>query len=74
LAKTRFDDPDLLFDRFDRNGDDVITPDEIPEQMKMILKLQNIEIPARVTRQEFPKLMEEMRKKFQPKPKPKPDK
>ena len=71
LAKTRFDDPDLLFDRFDRNGDDVITADEIPEQMKVILKLNGIPIPEKVTRKEFPVLMEEMRKKFQPKPKKK---
>jgi hypothetical protein len=70
LAKVPFDDPDLLFDRFDRNGDDVITPDEIPEQMKTFLKLAGVKIPDKVTRAEFPALMAEMLKKFE-KPKKK---
>jgi hypothetical protein len=65
LAKLRFDDPDLLFDRFDRNGDEVITPDEIPEQMKPFLKLAGKELPEKLTREEFKKLYTEMRKKFE---------
>lgn len=74
IAKLRQDDPDLLFDRFDRNGDDVITPDEIPDQMKPLLKLNNVELPEKITRAEFGKMFEELRKRFtRPRP-PQPDK
>ncbi|HWG43713.1 MAG TPA: redoxin domain-containing protein [Gemmataceae bacterium] len=60
-----------LFERLDRNGDNVITPDEIPEQLKVYLKLQGIKIPERITAKEFLPVYEELRKRFQ-KPKAKP--
>jgi hypothetical protein len=69
LAKIPFDDPDRLFDHFDRNGDEVITPDEIPNEMKAFLKPAGIQLPERMTREEFKKMYEEMRKRFAPKKK-----
>ena len=66
LAKLPFDDPDQLFDRFDRNGDEVITIDEIPEQMKPFLKLAG-PLPEKITREKFKELFTEMRQKFAPK-------
>lgn len=65
LAKLRFDDPDLLFDRFDRNGDDLIMPNEIPDQMKPFMKLNGIQVPEKMNREEFKKMFAEMRKRFQ---------
>lgn len=64
---------DLLFDRFDRNADDFITPDEIPDRMKPLLLLQGIKT-QKMDRAEFAKMFEEMRKKFPQKPRPTEDK
>ncbi len=64
VAKIRQDDPDLLFDRFDRNGDDVITPDEIPDQLKSFLKMNNIQIPEKLTREQFKVMFDDLRKRF----------
>lgn len=61
---------DLLFDRLDRNGDDVITPDEIPDQMKPFILVQGVKVPEKLTRAEFAKMFEEMRKRFPQKPRP----
>ncbi len=73
LAAAKVDPAEKMFDRLDRNGDDVITPNEIPEQFKLYLKVQGIKIPERITREEFGPIYEEMRKRFQ-KPKAKEDK
>jgi mono/diheme cytochrome c family protein len=56
---------DALFDRLDRNGDDVITMDELPEQFRQGLALTGAKLPDKLTREEFKKLYEEMRKRFQ---------
>jgi mono/diheme cytochrome c family protein len=72
LARRKTDPAEQMFERLDRNGDDVITPDEIPEQLKLYLKLQGIKIPERITHEEFGPVFEELRKRFQ-KPKPKPE-
>jgi hypothetical protein len=72
LARRKPNPADEMFDRLDRNGDDVITPNEIPEQFKPLLMLQGIKVPERITREEFGAVFEEMRKRFQ-KPKAKPD-
>jgi thiol-disulfide isomerase/thioredoxin len=69
LAREPVHPAEQMFDRLDRNGDDVITPDEIPEQFKLYLKLPGVKMPDRITRKEFLPLFEEMRKRFQ-KPKP----
>ncbi len=67
LAKTPVDPADLFFDRFDHNGDDVLTADEIPEQMKPMLLLNGVKLPEKMTREEFRKVYAEMRKRFQKK-------
>jgi peroxiredoxin len=65
LAREKASDAEKLFERLDRNGDDAITPDEIPQELKLYLKLQGIKIPDRITREEFGPIYEEMRKRFQ---------
>lgn len=65
LAREPIHPADELFDRLDRNGDDVITPDEIPQQFKLGLKLQGIKVPERITRKEFLPMYEELSKRFQ---------
>jgi hypothetical protein len=73
LAKNPPHPADLMFDRLDHNGDDVLTPDEIPEQLKPLLLAGGVKLPEKLTREEFRKLYEEMRKRMQPKPpEPKP--
>ena len=72
LAKNPPSQADQFFDRLDVNGDDLITPDEIPERMKLMLLAGGVKLPEKVTREEFRTLFEEMRKRFQPKkPEPK---
>ncbi len=71
LAREKVDPADLMFDRFDRNADGFVTPDEIPEQMRLILKGAGVQLPERVNQEQFRTLYAEMRKRFQrPAPKP----
>jgi peroxiredoxin len=53
---------DLIFDRLDVNGDDVITPDELPEQLKLAATFANFELPKKMTRKDFEKLFEQLGK------------
>jgi thiol-disulfide isomerase/thioredoxin len=71
LAREKANPADVMFDRLDRNGDDIITADEVPERLKQFLKLQGYKMPERVTRKEFGAVYEELRKRL-PKPKSKP--
>ncbi len=64
LAKNPPRPADAMFDRLDRNGDDVITPDELPPQAKPFMEAAGLKIPERMTREEFVKFYEEMRKLF----------
>jgi hypothetical protein len=68
LAKNPPSQADLFFDRLDRNGDDVITPDEIPERLEPLLAPAGGKLPEKITREEFAKLFEEMRKRLPKKP------
>jgi acetyl esterase/lipase/peroxiredoxin len=68
LAKNPPSQADLLFDRLDRNGDDVVTADELPERLKPLLMAAAGKVPEKMTREEFAKLYEEMRKRFPRKP------
>ena len=70
LAKNPPTMADKFFERLDVNGDDVITADEIPAQMRAIVLLNGVKVPDKMTREEFGKFFEDMRKHFQ---KPKPD-
>jgi thiol-disulfide isomerase/thioredoxin len=73
LAKTPPKQSDLFFDRFDVNGDGVLTTDEIPEKMKALAPLAGFKIPDKMTRDQFEKIYDEMRKRFkQPKIEPNP--
>jgi thiol-disulfide isomerase/thioredoxin len=67
LAKNPPSEADLLFDRFDRNGDDVITRDELPQQMMPFLLASGVKLPDKLTREEFKKMFEEMRQRMQKK-------
>jgi acetyl esterase/lipase/peroxiredoxin len=66
LAKNPPKQSDLMFDRLDINGDDVITPDEIPERLRPLLQVGGIKLPEKMTREEFAKLFEEMSGRFGP--------
>jgi hypothetical protein len=65
LARETVDPAEELFDRLDRNADNVLTLDEIPTPLKVTLKFQGIKIPERVTYEEFRPVYEEMRKRFE---------
>lgn len=71
LAKNPPTQADLFFDRLDLNGDDFITPDEIPERMKPLIAVTGIPIPDKISREEFGKLMEGMLNRFKKNPTPK---
>jgi peroxiredoxin/mono/diheme cytochrome c family protein len=64
LAKHPVDMADLFFNRLDVNGDDVLTPDEIPSRMKPLLLLNGVALPDKLTREEFRKLFAEFRKRM----------
>ncbi|HKI31232.1 MAG TPA: alpha/beta hydrolase fold domain-containing protein, partial [Gemmataceae bacterium] len=66
LAKNPPRPSDLMFDRLDVNGDDVITPDEIPERLRPLLLVGGIKLPEKMTREEFAKLFEQMRGRLGP--------
>ena len=80
LAKHPPSMADQFFDRLDANGDDFITPDEIPAQLKPFLKASPVPIPEKISRADFKKLVESFmgarrpKKKEQPKAKVEPKK
>jgi hypothetical protein len=71
LARQPVSQADLIFDRLDHNGDDVLTPDEIPDRMKPLLLINGLKLPDKITRQEFMVMYEAMRKRF-PQGRPRP--
>jgi thiol-disulfide isomerase/thioredoxin/mono/diheme cytochrome c family protein len=71
MAKNPVSQADAFFDRLDRNGDDVVTPDEIPAQLKPAIALTGVKVPEKMTRADFVKLFEELRKMFPRQPQPK---
>ena len=62
LAKNPPSQADLFFDRLDLNGDNFITPDEIPERMRPLLAVSGVKNAEKISRDEFTKLFNEMRK------------
>lgn len=64
LTQKKPDPAQQLFDRFDRNGDNIITADEVPERLKTYLKLQGYKMPERITRKQFTAVYEEIRKRL----------
>ncbi len=73
LAKNPPKPIDLFFDRLDLNGDDFLTPDEIPERLKPFLAVSGIPLPDKVSREEFTKLAEGLMNRFKKNPQPKKD-
>jgi thiol-disulfide isomerase/thioredoxin len=67
LAKSPLSPADQFFDRLDVNGDDVLTPEELPERMRASLRALGVKLPERMTRKEFAVLFEKMRKARPPK-------
>src|SRR5262249_53363118 len=67
LAKNPPKPADLFFDRLDVNGDDVITPDELPAQLKQMAGVMGFKIPEKMTRKEVEKLFETLRGRAKPK-------
>lgn len=64
IAKNPISPADALFDRLDKNGDDVITRDEVPDQLKPFLILNGLMKAEKMDRKEFTQVYEEMRKKM----------
>ncbi len=64
LAKTPLTPADQLFERLDTNGDGFITPDELPAQLKPLMLINGVKMPEKMSREEFTKLYDEMRKRF----------
>jgi peroxiredoxin len=64
LAKRPVSQADVWFDRLDRNADDVITADEIPDQLRLLLLTKGVKVPEKMDRKEFAGFFEEMRKQF----------
>jgi peroxiredoxin len=64
LAKNPPSQADQLFDRLDVNADDVLTPDEVPARLRPLLLASGVTLPERMTRAEFARFVEEMRKRF----------
>lgn len=73
IAKHPISQADAFFERLDRNGDDVITPDEIPDQLKPAMALAKFKPPEKMTREEFTKFFDEIRKAFPRQQKKAPD-
>jgi hypothetical protein len=67
MAKNPISQADRFFDELDVNGDEVLTPDELPARLRTVLWASGVKIPDKVTREEFHKVFEEMRKRFPPK-------
>jgi hypothetical protein len=44
---------DQMFDRFDTNGDEVVSPDELPERMRPMLAIAGFQPDAKISREEF---------------------
>jgi hypothetical protein len=68
LAKNPLSPADQLFDRFDVNGDEIVTADELPQRMRLGLQAAGVKVPDRMNREEFRVFYEELRKRFEKKP------
>src|SRR5262245_11062146 len=53
LARNPPKQSDQIFDRFDHNGDDMITLDEFPDQLKALAEGFNVKVPEKMNREQF---------------------
>jgi hypothetical protein len=67
LAKSPPKQSDLLLDKMDLDGDNVISGSEIPERFRAMAPIAGVSIPERMTREGFEKLFNSLRKRFQKK-------
>ena len=75
LAKNPPSQADMFFDRLDANGDDFITPNEIPSRLKPFFEAAGVKADKKMSRAEFTKLFELVAPLMQPKrPNPGPSK
>jgi mono/diheme cytochrome c family protein len=71
LARNPPSDADLFFDRLDTNGDEVVTREEVPDRLKLVLLATGVKTPEKMRRKEFVAFYEELRKRF-PRPRVRP--
>jgi hypothetical protein len=64
LAKNPPKQSDVFFEKMDLNGDDVISGKEIPERFRTLAPLAGVTLPERMTREQFERLFDDLRKKF----------
>lgn len=64
LAKEKVSRAELMFERFDRNGNDFVEVKEVPARLITILKFSGVKVPEKMDRKEFEAFFEEMMKRF----------
>jgi hypothetical protein len=64
LAKKPISQADQFFDRLDTNGDNFVTKDELPSQMKSMIPMNAVLLPEKMSREQFTKFFEVMRQRF----------
>jgi hypothetical protein len=67
MAKNPPSPAELIFDRIDTNGDDVITEDEIPERFRPMLAAVGLKAGDKVTRADFMRQFGDLLNRFGPK-------
>jgi thiol-disulfide isomerase/thioredoxin len=67
MAKNPPSPADLIFDRIDTNGDDVITEDEIPERFRPMLAAVGLPAGGKITRADFVRQFGDLLNRFGPK-------
>jgi len=67
IAKNPPSPAELVFDRIDTNGDDVITEDEIPERFRPMLAAVGLPAGGKITRADFVRQFGDLLNRFGPK-------
>ena len=67
MAKNPPSQADLVFDRIDTNGDDVITADEIPERFRPMLAAVGLKAGGKISRDDFVRQFGDLINRFGPK-------
>jgi peroxiredoxin len=64
LARHPLTPADQMFDRLDVNGDELITPDEVPARLRPFLLVSGLKTPDKISRDDFHNLYDDMRKRM----------